>query len=391
MRVTTKNINLINNRLDYLYDNFDVYPLDEGVKIGDEKIAIDFPRDYTLSYSVGDFLRYTKGLENIIVVDNHSVICGQTRQTIINIESYSLPKFKFEIDSILLKVVENPFLIGIIASREGIYDKYTGVTPCSLYHAIELQYKNVALNEDRDIELIKKCLFYIASKYNVPASIGRFIEINDSYYEEDNEDKKTVTVRSSELIPYCRAMDYYIEALSIGREDIKYLHLYKIIEYFSPVVSKKPSYEQLNKRLDALKVVERNSEYLESIFKLTKQYEVSLRDKELAYTVLVECIDVVVLFSFLPETIQKTVSRSCHFDVKNISLLNPANIESVKKEIADILYATRNSIVHAKSNYTFTGKECSEENLGQLNEFMIKLCDCLFIWNSRQSKEFQLT
>jgi len=185
-------------------------------------------------------------------------------------------------------------------------------------------------------------------------------------------------------------MDYYIEGLSIEKADIKYLHLYKIIEYFSPIVSKKTSYEQLNQRLDALQVVERDSEYLESIFKLTKQYEVSLKDKELAYTVLHECVDIAVLFSFLPEDIQKMISRSCHFEMKNITSLNSSNIETVKKEVADILYATRNSIVHAKSNYTSTGKECTEENMEQLNEFMIKLCECLFVWNGRQSKEFQL-
>lgn len=76
--------------------------------------------------------------------------------------------------------------------------------------------------------------------------------------------------------------------------------------------------------------------------------------------------------------------------MKNIASLNSSTIEVIKKEIADILYATRNSIVHAKSNYIVTGKECSDEDLEQLNEFMVKLCECLFVWNGRQSKEFQL-
>ena len=139
-----------------------------------------------------------------------------------------------------------------------------------------------------------------------------------------------------------------------------------------------------------MQVVERDSEYLESIFKLTKQYEVSLKDKELANAVLNECIDIVSLFQFLPDKIQRTISKSCHFEVKKITTLSPTTIEAVKREVADILYATRNSIVHAKSNYIFTGKECPEEDLGQLNKFMINLCECLFIWNGRQSKEYQL-
>lgn len=394
MKVTTENIELINKRLKYLYDNFNINPLDEEVKIGDESIFIDFPDEWDEEnsyYSVEEFLQYTDDLNNIQVIDNHSVIAGNIRQTIILVDEYYyahlVPDLKFETDRYSLRIVNNPFLIGIIASRDGIYDDDFGVFPCSDYKAVELTYKKKERCEEDDIEFIKTCLYHIASKYNVPISIGEFRSWND-ITDEENDD--IITVSSSGLIPYCKAMDYYIQGLSIEKEDIKYLHLYKIIEYFSPIVSKKTSYEQLNKRLDALQVVERDSEYLESIFKLTKQYEVSLKDKELANTVLNECIDIVSLFQFLPDKIQRTISKSCHFEVKKITTLSPTTIEAVKREVADILYATRNSIVHAKSNYTFTGKECPEEDLGQLNEFMINLCECLFIWNGRQSKEYQL-
>lgn len=394
MKVTTENIELINKRLKYLYDNFNINPLDEEVKIGDESIFIDFPDEWDEEnsyYSVEEFLQYTDDLNNIQVIDNHSVIAGNIRQTIILVDEYYyahlVPDLKFETDKYSLRIVNNPFLIGIIASRDGIYDDDFGVFPCSDYKAVELTYKKKERCEEDDIEFIKTCLYHIANKYNVPISIGEFRSWND-ITDEENDD--IITVSSSGLIPYCKAMDYYIQGLSIEKEDIKYLHLYKIIEYFSPIVSKKTSYEQLNKRLDALQVVERDSEYLESIFKLTKQYEVSLKDKELANTVLNECIDIVSLFQFLPDKIQRTISKSCHFEVKKITTLSPTTIEAVKREVADILYATRNSIVHAKSNYTFTGKECPEEDLGQLNEFMINLCECLFIWNGRQSKEYQL-
>lgn len=394
MKVTTENIELINKRLKYLYDNFNINPLDEEVKIGDESIFIDFPDEWDEEnsyYSVEEFLQYTDDLNNIQVIDNHSVIAGNIRQTIILVDEYYyahlVPDLKFETDKYSLRIVNNPFLIGIIASRDGIYDDDFGIFPCSDYKAVELTYKKKERCEEDDIEFIKTCLYHIASKYNVPISIGEFRSWND-ITDEENDD--IITVSSSGLIPYCKAMDYYIQGLSIEKEDIKYLHLYKIIEYFSPIVSKKTSYEQLNKRLDALQVVERDSEYLESIFKLTKQYEVSLKDKELANTVLNECIDIVSLFQFLPDKIQRTISKSCHFEVKKITTLSPTTIEAVKREVADILYATRNSIVHAKSNYTFTGKECPEEDLGQLNEFMINLCECLFIWNGRQSKEYQL-
>lgn len=394
MKVTTENIEFVNKRLEYLYNNFNIEPLNEDVQIGDEDIFIGFPNEWDEDnsyYSVEDFMRYTENLANIQVIDCHSVVSENIRQTIISVNEYYyehlVPNIKFETDEYSMRIVSNPFLIGIITSRDGIYNEDFGIFPCSDYKAVEIAYKNGKKSEEDDIKFIKTCLYHIASKYNVPISIGKFRTWDDITDEENDND---IIVGTSELIPYCRAMDYYIEGLSIGKADIKYLHLYKILEYFSPIVSKKMSYEQLNQRLDALQIVDRDSEYLESIFKLTKQYEVSLKDKELAYTVLNECVDIALLFPFLPEDIQKMISKSCHFEIKNITSLNSSNIETIKKEIADILYATRNSIVHAKSNYTSTGKECSEENMEQLNEFMVKLCECLFIWNGRQSKEIQL-
>lgn len=68
MKVTTKNVDLINQRLEYLYDNFEIDPLDTNVDIGDERIVIDFPRDDSLDYSIEDFLRYTDNIENIKVI-----------------------------------------------------------------------------------------------------------------------------------------------------------------------------------------------------------------------------------------------------------------------------------------------------------------------------------
>ena len=394
MKVSTKNIKHINSRLEYLYDNFNIDPIDEKIEIGDEDIYIDFPDEWDRDdscYSVEDFMRYTDDLDNIQVVDNHSVISGNIRQTIVDFNDYYyehlVPEIRFETDNYSMKIINNPFLIGIIASRDGIYNEDFGVFPCSNYKAVEIVYKGKRGSEEDDIMFIKSCLYYIASKYNVPMSIGSFWTWDDITDEQNND---SITVGESALIPYCRAMDYYIEGLTIEKADIKYLHLYKIIEYFSPIVSKKASYEQLNNRLDALQVIERDYEYLESIFNLAKQYQISLKDKELANTVLNECVDIALLFSFLPECIQKGISKACHFEIKDITNISPSIIESIKKEIAGILYATRNSIVHAKSNYTIIGKECPEEDLEQLNEFMAKLCECLFVWNSRQNKGLQL-
>lgn len=395
MKITNDNINLIKDRLEYLYTNFSIEPSIEEIEIDDEEIFIGFPDEWdgeTSSYSIDDFLKYTDKLEDIKVIGRHSVVLGNIRQTILSVDKYYyeqlVPNLNFETEKFSLKIVNNPLLIGIIASRDGIYNENFGVYPCSDYTAVEIILKNSEKFDELYIEeFIKKCLYYISSKYNVPISIGEFLTWDD-ITDKDNDD--SLIISDSELIPYCKAMDYYVNSLSIEAPDIKYLHLYKIIEYFSPSVSKKTSYEHLNKRLDALQVIDRDSEYIESIFTLTKQYEVSLKDKELANTVLQECIDIISIFDLLPKTLQKNISKNCQFEIKSISSLNSAKIDLINKEIASILYATRNSVVHAKSNYTITGKECLEEDLEQLNIFITSLCKCLFVWNGRQNKEYRL-
>ncbi len=103
MLVSKSNIELINQRLEYLYDNFNIEPSTEEVQIGDEDIFIGFPDEWdeaNSDYSVEDFLRYTEGLDNIQVIDNHSVIVGNIRQTIISVNEYYyeywVPDLKFE-------------------------------------------------------------------------------------------------------------------------------------------------------------------------------------------------------------------------------------------------------------------------------------------------------
>ena len=170
MKVSTRNIKRINERLKYLYDNFNIEPSTDEVQIGDEDIYISFPDEWDENnsyYSVEDFLRYTEELNNIQVIDNHSVISGNIRQTIISVNeyyyNYLVPDLQFDTDKYSLRIVSNPFLIGIIAARDGIYNEDFGVFPCSDYKAVEIIYKKEKGVEEDVITSIKTCLYHIAS------------------------------------------------------------------------------------------------------------------------------------------------------------------------------------------------------------------------------------
>jgi hypothetical protein len=182
-------------------------------------------------------------------------------------------------------------------------------------------------------------------------------------------------------------MDYYIKALGAMSPDIQFLSFYKVLECFSPVVSKKEYYEEMNKRLDAMSLLGRTYEDINGLQELSKKYEKSLRDNEIPFTILSNCVDLTMLFQCLPKKIQLRLKKDNGLQKDDV--IDDKLIE-IRKELGKILCDTRNSIVHAKSNYQPTGFECPEENMDELNKFMDKLCQCLFAWNGRQAENYRL-
>lgn len=242
------------------------------------------------------------------------------------------------------------------------------------------------MTNDEEITIIKEFLFYICSKYEISITIGHFHEWED-FDLDDNTIENPINI-SGKLIPYSNAMDLYNDALYVDNVEIKYLYLYKIIEYYSPIIAKKKAYELLNQRLDTMPISKRDHKYLESLFDLTRRYDLSLKDRELTYTVLNETIDIVSLYDYLPSSIKKNLSKTYNFT--SINNLDEEKKDNIIRKIATILYATRNNIVHAKSNYHPSGDECKTDDLSILNDFMLKVCYCVIVWNGRQSEEYRI-
>ena len=342
----------------------------------DAKIHLGISEDYMFdenSISVDSFLNYTENIEELIKIDNTSVRCGRFRQTIVYesdtfIKCY--PSLKTE--ECKLSIVYQPFFIGIVACQES-YDKED---PYSFYTAVEMEYLGEKrMTEEEETLLIKRYLYDVSSKLGYSVSIGTFHNWPDFTKEDDSICKyKDQVLTIDNIPPYTKAMDYYIEALGSVNTNIQFLSFYKVLEYFSPSVSKKEYYEEINKRLDAMNVLGRTYEDVRGILELSKKYEKSLRDNEIPSTILANCVDLVVLYDYLPKKIQQRLNKD----------------NGLGKELGRILCDTRNSIVHAKSNYNPTGYECPEQDLGQLNEFMNKLCQCLFVWNGRQAENYRL-
>lgn len=134
-----------------------------------------------------------------------------------------------------------------------------------------------------------------------------------------------------------------------------------------------------------MSVCERDSEYLDSLIELTRAYDNSMKDGELAKIVLDECADLVELQTLIPQSIKKRMMSDSNFG-KNVKW-NYENIkrceDKMKITLANFLYSTRNSIIHAKSNYNPTGFECQTQDISQFDEMLQSLCYTIVYWKDR--------
>lgn len=395
MKVSTRNITLIKQRLERLYNEFNIESLEEDyrVSVGDESIYFGFPDDYIEdSIPVEDFLFYTSDLDKLHKEDNSTVRMGKIRQTILTINAYQydclIPDISYEDDAITLSIVHNPLLIGFVASKEGIYNEEFGISPCSLYIAVEMRYKgDIYYSRQEEDQIIKRFIYHIATQYDLHVEIGNFAYWEDRYEENKLED---YCLTKSALLPYSKAMEYYSRALAIDDLDIQFHYLYKIIEHYSPVVSRKVAYERLNQKLDSLLVVKRDYEYLNSLLELARQYHKSLNDSELCKTVLLECVDLISIFKFLPARVKKSLIKKYSFKESDVSKITDSVCNLVKGDLGSVIYNTRNRIVHAKSNWKSTNDACLESEMEDMNNFMKALTQCLIVWNGRQPEEFRM-
>ena len=100
MKISTRNIRTIKERLQRLYDEFNINPLDkdDDVKLGDDCVFISYPDDeLDEPISVEDFLEYTKDLDGFCMEDDTTVRMDGIRQTILSVDDY---KFEYLVPEI---------------------------------------------------------------------------------------------------------------------------------------------------------------------------------------------------------------------------------------------------------------------------------------------------
>lgn len=291
--------------------------------------------------------------------------------------------FEYENEGVKIKVIENPLLIRIGAVSLGEYSKYC--PPCTPYTALHIEYATEAhkLTESEEYKLAKSFMF----EYSHMAGIAfTFSEIRDVYrdgYDESEGDILNV-VKVNSLKSYTDGMDLFKRAMDSSDQEISFLFYYKLIEFYAPIAAKRSAFDRLTQRLDSLRIKGATNCDIDAILQISANYRSSQSDKDLAQALLKDTIDIIEYFPKLPDEIRKKISKNANFNSNLLSYeTGPEITTKIFNFLGSILYSTRNSIVHAKSNYTSDQNECRPEDLEDLNLFLREISYVIINWYDR--------
>lgn len=395
-------IALIQQYLDILDAHYKVSSDQDFEYDGIEDISLSMPDDgYDTVYSVDQFLDYMSDISSLRKVDNSTVRTKHIRQTIIDTSRRGseyvekrLTQYVYQSDNFQVRIVDHPLLIGLWNSKEGNYDDNYLIFPCSSYLALEIRYSdNNKLSFDKENQLIERVLFDLTCKLGVAVYVSSFIDVKAEIWRIDDEYESMDVPATEAMIDVnslCKSsgiLALYRQAKEIMNPEIAFLHYYKIIEFVSPAVAKKNAITSLNDHLNADESVPRDYHYMDTMLNIASQYRDDQKDDYLTQSVIQTCIDVKPYFHCLPKPLQKQIKDNLRVaksaDIRTVALNSEQEI-SLKKQVANILYSTRNSIVHAKANYRPTGLECPVETLESVNEMMDSFALTLIAWNDTQ-------
>lgn len=395
-------IELIRKYLDILEEHYNITSNQDFEVDGLEYICVEMPDEVeSIAYKQDQFLDYMSDISSFRKINNSTVRTKHVRQTIIDTPRHGseyiekrLMQYAYRGNNYEVRVVNQPFLIGLCNSKEQNCDDNYFIFPCSGYLAIELKYSDEnKLPKEEEESVIERVLYDLTQKIGMAVYVSTFIDANEiaSQIEEEylsvGEEDTVEVIETSSLHKASGLLNLYRQAKEIVNPEIAYLHYYKMIEHVSPAVAKKNAFASINNHLNLAASVPRDYNYMNTMLNIASQYRDDQKDDFLMQSVIQTCIDVKPTFHCLPENLQKLIKHNLNIDenadIETVAL-DPSQEKSLKRQVANILYVTRNSIVHAKANYVPSGLECTVEDLGGVNSMMDSIALTLIEWNEAQ-------
>jgi hypothetical protein len=284
-------------------------------------------------------------------------------------------------NGVQIKLINSSIIIGLVATKLEEYDTdYWGTY--SAYSAIEFIYDSPEQRLDikQEQSLIDSFIFEVSDSTGIALSKSEIhCPVDDGIDIEETD--KVDGLR--ELIPSNEAMRYFVSAVQIEDPELKFLSFYKVLEHFSPVALKLESHELMRMKLDSPRSDFDKGDFIKSIFELSNSVQSRYCDEELIKSSFSKCFDLIGLFEKLPKKLKTTIKKQLKAQDINYTL-DLQKAATICNMVAKVVYKTRNSVVHAKSNFDKSGDEIvSSADFDDLNNFMKDACSQTIRWYSR--------
>jgi hypothetical protein len=363
-------------------------------------IHFQFPGEQELlTIDINDFLEMAGEIPSLKIHDNYIIRTSHLGYYIVEaadqsydyaIRNFDGYDFLAKKENIEISLAFDNFFIGLAATTLKAYeDDYWGAV--SPYIGIEVKYLNGdVLSQDDELKLVRSFLFEVADSTGIALTFSPIRNTSYDYEELQDESGEYKFSELREIEPYNEGMKLFVSALQIQESELRFLNFYKILEHFAPVVVNIEAHELMRKKLDAPKKLFEDGDFIRSIFDLAKSMRAKFNDEDLIKSTFASCFDFVGLFGFLPASIQTKVKKQINKQFIDYSTDKQA-LTTAANMVGKIIYATRNKVVHAKSNYEMTGNECNNADLDTLNEFMKEACSQSIRWYNRQPQHLKLS
>ena len=344
----------------------DYFPVNEDEKI----IEVQYPEDdHMYPFSWDDFVELVDEAKSIEVdLENGYVRSKSKAYQLVRPANYYAEMFdyhEYEIglqanENISISHVHNSFLVAFAAIKNGAFHEYYRATS---YTAVEVSYiePSSILSREDEAKLVDSFLFELASTRNLLFSRNSFetdFDYVDDPFEEENDKEAEIKIRPLEA--FNEGMRLYLAALQVTDPELRFLSLFKVLEYFAPVVFSLEENDAIRRKLDSPTALAPDGSYIQSIIELVRSLERRKTDKEMIKSLFAMCIDVIELSKHLPIPRQQPLT----YESKR------TEIDSYSRNLAEIVVATRNQVAHAKSNYQPQGNELGAEEIPAFNEFL---------------------
>ena len=261
---------------------------------------------------------------------------------------------------IVCSLVQGFTVFGVLMSSVGFYDKYhPPVYSNDLFVNVEYEAKL----ENDEIECIVNSYLFELS-----ATLGCSLKLSPrsaSIYDDWDEDVDDLPTNAPRLRPLMvgkgmrSLFEIYYKATTAGDLEISLLYFVKVVEYVSQTVVRQQANDAIRSKLLSPRALQPDANFIAELEVVVDEQRILKKDREAIKQTIVTCCDAVEISPLSPGFLG---------DLKRISSGSKAKEqEEALNKFALSLYVTRNSIAHAKANYSPTGDECPEE---QMREFV---------------------